>query len=57
MRADMERELTSRADPRVLRLVGPVERMDEYRMARRVLMAEVSGWRVRGRPKLGWMNA
>ena len=25
-------------------------------MARRVLMAEVSGERVRGRPRLGWMN-
>ena len=25
-------------------------------MARRVLMAEVSGGRVRGRPRLGWMN-
>ena len=25
-------------------------------MARRVLMAEVSGGRVRGRPKLGWMD-
>ena len=25
-------------------------------MARRVLMAEVSGWRVRGRPRLGWMD-
>ena len=30
--------------------------MDEYPMARRVLMAEVSGWRVRGRPRLGWMD-
>ena len=30
--------------------------MDEYRMARRVLMAEVSGGWVRGRPKLGWMD-
>ena len=29
------------------------ERMDHYRMARRVLMAEVSGGRVRGRPRLG----
>ena len=28
-----------------------MERMDEYRMARRVLMAEVSG-----RPTLGWMD-
>ena len=35
---------------------GHVERMDEYRMARRVLMADVSGGRVRGRPRLGWMD-
>ena len=27
--------------------------MDEYRMARRVLMAEVNEGRVRGRPRLG----
>ena len=40
-RAGIERELASRADQRVLRWFGPVERMDEYRMARRVLMAEV----------------
>ena len=33
-----------------------VERMDEYRMARRVLMVEVSGGRVRGIPRLGWMD-
>ena len=25
-------------------------------MARRVLLAEVSGGRVRGRPRLGWMD-
>ena len=37
-------------------MVWDVERMDEYRMARRVLMAEVSGGRVRGRPRLGWMD-
>ena len=30
--------------------------MDEFRMTRRVLMAEVSGGRVRGRPRLGWMD-
>ena len=29
--------------------------MDEYRMARMVF-AEVSGWRIRGRPRLGWMD-
>ena len=33
-----------------------MERIDQYRMARRVLMAEVSGRRVRGRPWLGWMD-
>ena len=41
---------------RVLRWFGHVERMDEYRMARRVLMAEVSVGLVRGRPRLGWMD-
>ena len=35
---------------------GHVERMCEYRMASRVLMAEVCGGRVRGRPRLGWMD-
>ena len=55
-RAGIERESASRADQRVLRCFGHVERMDEYRMARRVSMAEVSGGRVRGRPRLGWMD-
>ena len=55
-RAGIERELASRADQRVLRWFGHVERMDEYRMVRRVLMAEVNGGRVRGRWRLGWMD-
>ena len=55
-RAGIERELEIRADQKVLRCFGHVERMDEYRMARRVLMAEVSGGRVRGRQGLGWMD-
>ena len=55
-RAVMERELASRADQRVLRWFGHVKRMDEYRMARRVLMAEVIRGRVQGRPRLGWMD-
>ena len=42
-RAGKERELASRVDQRVLRWFGHVERMDEYRMARRVLMAESVG--------------
>ena len=46
-RAGIKRELASRADQRVLRWFEHVERMDDYRMARRVLMAEVSGGPVR----------
>ena len=42
-RAGIERELMSRADQRVLRWFGHMERTDEYRMSKRVLMAEVSG--------------
>ena len=53
MRAGIGKELASRADQRVLRVFGHVERMDE---PRRVLMAEVSEGRVLGRPRLGWMN-
>ena len=55
-RAGIERELSSRAVQGVLRWFGHVERMDEYRMARRVLMSEVSGGQVRGRQGLGWMD-
>ena len=55
-RAGIERELASRVDQRVLRWFGHVERMDDYSMARRVLMADVSGGRVRGRPRLFWMD-
>ena len=52
-RAGIERELASRADQRVLRWFGHVERMDEYRMARRVLKGVDDGskWR------LGWMDS
>ena len=41
-RAGIERELASKANQRVLRWFGHVERMDEYRAARRELMAVVS---------------
>ena len=55
-RAGIKRELASRADQRVLRWFGHVERMDEYPMTRKVLMVEVSGGRARGWPRLGWME-
>ena len=41
-RAGIERELACRADQRVLRWFGHVETMDEYCMARSVLLAQVS---------------
>ena len=55
-RVGIERELASGADQRVLRWFGHVERMDEYRMSRQVLMAKASEGRVLGRPRLGWMD-
>ena len=54
--AGIEREIASKADQRVSGWFVHVERMDEYRMARRVLMAKVSGGRVRGSPRLGLMD-
>ena len=51
-----KRELASRADQRVLRWFEHMKRMDEYHTAKKVLMAEVRGGRVRGRPRLGWMD-
>ena len=54
-RAGIERELASRVDQRVLRGFWHVEKMDEYRMVRRVLMADtgeidvrLDGWREDG---------
>ena len=55
-RAGMEGELASGADRRVLRWFGHVEGVDDCRVAGGVLMAEVGGGRVRGRPRLGWMD-
>ena len=43
MRAGIVVELASIADQRVFRWFGHVERMDDYPMARRILMTEVSG--------------
>ena len=55
-RTGIERELASRADQRVLRWFEHVDRMDEYRMSRRMLITDVSGRLVRGRPRLGSMD-
>ena len=50
-RAGIERELASKADQRVWRCFGHVERMYELRMARRKLMTEVSSGQVGGRQR------
>ena len=55
-RTGIERELASRADQRVLRWFGNVEKMDGYRMARKVSMADVSGGWVQGRQRLSWVE-
>ena len=52
-RAGVERQLARRADQRVLRWFVHVERMDNYRLTKRVLMANAIGGWVRGRPRLG----
>ena len=52
-RAGTESELASRADQRAFRRFGHLQRMIEYRMARMVLIVDVSVGRVRGRPRLG----
>ena len=43
MRVGIERGLANRPDQRKLRWFGHLERMDDHRMTRRVLMADVSG--------------
>ena len=52
-RAVIERKLASRAHPRVLRSFGHVERIEEYRMASKVLMSNAGEGRVQGWPRLG----
>ena len=52
----MERELATKVEQRALRWFGHMDKMDKYHMARRVLMAEVGGWRVPGRPRVGCMD-
>ena len=55
-RTGVVKELSVRADQRGLRWFGHMERMDEERLAKRVMKSEVSGRRARGRPRIGWMD-
>ena len=46
----IEIELANRVDQRVLKWFVHVERINEYSIVKRPLMAEVTGEQVRGRP-------
>ena len=52
----MEGQLPGRVDQCVLRWFGHVERMDEERMAKKVMISNVEGNTCKGRPRLGWMD-
>ena len=53
-RTGVKSKLSNRAEQKTLRWFGHMERMNEERLAKRVMNAEVEGANPRGRPKLGW---
>ena len=48
--------MSQRTDQGVLRWFGPVERMGDERMVKRVYEPDVRGVRGRGRPRKCWMD-
>ena len=56
MRTGVRGDLATRVDMNVLRWFGHVERMENDRLLKRVMNAEVSGRGARGRPRFGWMD-
>ena len=52
----MEGQLSGRVGQCVLRWFGHVERMEEERMAKKVMIASGEGNRCRSRTRLGWMD-
>ena len=55
-RAGVPNELSGRVEKGVLRWFGHMERMDNERLTKRVMVSGVRGSRARGRPRLGWMD-
>ena len=55
-RAGVRREMAVRVDMSVLRWFGHVERMDNERLVKKVVNAEVDGRNARGRHRFGWME-
>ena len=55
-RTGVRRELAARVDMNVLRWFGHVERMDNERLLKKVMNANVDGRSARGRLRFGWMD-
>ena len=55
-RTSVRRELAARVDMNILRWFGHVERMDNERLLKKVMNANVDGRSARGRPMFGWME-
>uniref|UniRef100_A0A8C8DHP6 ribonuclease H n=1 Tax=Oryzias sinensis TaxID=183150 RepID=A0A8C8DHP6_9TELE len=53
-RTGVMRELADRAEQKALGWFGHVERMGRERLVKRVYESDVSGVRMRGRPRMGW---
>ncbi len=56
-RTGVVKELAERAERRVLRLFGHVERMEEERLVKKVTRSDVRRVRPRGRPRMGWLDS
>ena len=52
----MVQKLRDRVDACILRWFGHMMRLDETKLGKKVLKAEVRGRRPRGRPKFRWMD-
>ena len=55
-RVGIQETLSERMDRRVLSWYGHIERMDDDRLTKRIYKANARGARVRGRPKMAWMD-
>ncbi len=56
-RTGIVKEFAERAEQRVLRWFGHVERMEEERLVKRVIRSNVRDVRPRGRPQMGWLDS
>ena len=55
-RTGVVRELADRAEQGVLRWFGHMERMDGERLVKKINGSDARGVRLRGRPRMGWMD-